>query len=113
MVFVPYTSIPTLMGLACHEAKYATTATQKEFWSFWKELFKPKQKKPHGLTNSNPEESALPANERTTLFQERYKNVWTYFQNLEKEEQAVTEQDKLFSFCQPETIRPILQLHIV
>ncbi|MCE7053898.1 HsdR family type I site-specific deoxyribonuclease [Algoriphagus sp. AGSA1] len=95
-----------VMALACHEAKYATTATQKEFWSFWKELLKTKAEetawldKLHALKNQ-----PLPANERTTLFQERYKNVWAFFQNLEKEEQAITEQDKLlYNLCRPERL---------
>ncbi|RIV42470.1 type I restriction endonuclease subunit R [Flagellimonas pelagia] len=94
------------MGLATHEAKYATTATQKEFWSFWKELFKTKAEETAWLDKLQAlKNQPLPTNERTTLFQERYKNVWTFFQNLEKEEQAVTEQDKLlFSICQPERL---------
>lgn len=98
-----------VIGLACHEAKYATTATQKEFWSLWKELFKTKTKEAEWLNElSTLKNQPLPANERTTLFQERYKNVWTYFQNLEKEEQAVTEQDKLlFSLCRPERLLDI------
>ena len=95
-----------VMGLATHEAKYATTATQKEFWSFWKELFKTKAEETAWLDKLQAlKNQPLPANERTTLFQERYKNVWTYFQKLEKEEQEVTEQDKLlFSFCQPKRL---------
>jgi len=95
-----------VMGLATHEAKYATTATQKEFWSFWKELFKTKAEETAWLDKLQTlKNQPLPANERTTLFQERYKNVWAFFQNLEKEEQAVTEQDKLlFSFCQPKRL---------
>ncbi len=95
-----------VMGLATHEAKFATTATQKEFWSFWKELFKTKAEETAWLDKLQTlKNQPLPANERTTLFQERYKNVWAFFQNLEKEEQAVTEQDKLlFSFCQPERL---------
>lgn len=95
-----------VMSLATNEAKYATTATQKEFWSVWKELFKTKAEetvwldKLHALKNQ-----PLTQNERTTLFNERYKNVWTYFQNLEREEQSLTEQDKLlYSFCQPERL---------
>ncbi|GAB3026938.1 HsdR family type I site-specific deoxyribonuclease [Niabella terrae] len=94
------------MGLATHEAKYATTATQKEFWSFWKELFKTKAEETAWLDKLQAlKNQPLPTNERTTLFQERYKNVWTFLQNLEKEEQAVTEQDKLlFSICQPERL---------
>lgn len=98
-----------VIGLACHEAKYATTATQKEFWSLWKELFKTKTKEAVWLNElSTLKNQPLPANERTTLFQERYKHVWMYFQNLEKEEQAVTEQDKLlFSLCRPERLLDI------
>ncbi|WP_418499014.1 type I restriction endonuclease subunit R [Flagellimonas sp.] len=94
------------MGLATNEAKYATTATQKEFWSFWKELFKTKAEETAWLDKLQAlKNQPLPTNERTTLFQERYKNVWTFFQNLEKEEQAVTEQDKLlFSICKPERL---------
>ncbi len=95
-----------VMGLATHEAKYATTATQKEFWSFWKELFKTKAEETAWLDKLQTlKNQSLPTNERSTLFQERYKNVWTFFQNLEKEEQTVTEQDKLlFSFCRPERL---------
>ncbi|MCX2679618.1 type I restriction endonuclease subunit R [Galbibacter sp. EGI 63066] len=95
-----------IIGLACHEAKYATTATQKEFWSFWKELFKTKLEETAWLGKlQNLKNQPLPINERTTLFQERYKNIWAYFQNLEKEEQAITEQDKLlFSLCRPERL---------
>jgi len=95
-----------VVGLATHQAKYATTATQKEFWSFWKELFKSKAEESAWLDKLRAlKNQPLPANERTILFQERYKNVWAYFQHLEKEEQAVTEQDKLlFSFCQPERL---------
>lgn len=95
-----------VMALATNEAKYATTATQKEFWSFWKELFKTKAEetawldKLHAIKNQS-----LPADERTAVFQERYKNVWSHITNLEKKDQEITEQDKLlFSFCQPERL---------
>ena len=92
-----------VFGLATHDAKYATTATEKEFWSFWKELFKTKGEETEWLDNLQTlKNQPLPSNERTTLFQERYKNVWSYFKNLEKEDQAITEQDRLlFSLCQP------------
>lgn len=43
-----------VFGLATHDAKYATTATEKEFWSFWKELFKTKGKKQNGWTIYKP-----------------------------------------------------------
>jgi type I restriction enzyme, R subunit len=92
-----------VFGLATHDAKYATTATQKEFWSFWRELFKTKAEE-NAWTNKlqTLKNQPLPDNENTTLFQERYKNVWPYFKNLEKENQTITEQDRLlFSLCQP------------
>jgi type I restriction enzyme R subunit len=91
------------MGLATHEAKYATTATEKEFWSFWKELFKTKAEESAWLDKLQAlKNQSLPSDEQTALFRERYKNVWAFFQNLEKEEQFITAQDKLlYSFCQP------------
>ena len=104
-----------VMGLATNEAKYATTATQKEFWSFWKELFKTKVDETAWLDELQVlKNQPLQPNERATLFQERYKNVWSYFQNLEKEGQIVTEQDKLlFSICQPKRLLDIFFNFIV
>ena len=98
-----------VMALASHEAKYATTATQKEFWSFWRELFKTKAEESAWIEKlQRLKNQPLASNERTTLFQERYKHVWTYFQNLEKEDQTVTEQDKLlFAVCQPKRLLDI------
>lgn len=95
-----------VMGIATHDAKYATTATQKEFWSFWKELFKTKSEESEWLEKLQTiKNQPLPPNERTTLFQERYKNVWSYFKNLEKEDQFITQQDRLlYSLCQPQRL---------
>src|SRR5690606_36695295 len=74
--------------------------------SFWKELLRTKAEQTGWVYKLQAiKKRPLPVNERATLFQERYKNVWTFFQNLEKENQAVTEQDKLmYSFCQPERL---------
>ncbi|MGK7392123.1 MAG: type I restriction endonuclease subunit R [Candidatus Cyclobacteriaceae bacterium M2_1C_046] len=104
-----------LMGLATHEAKYATTGTSKEFWSFWKELFKTKLEAAEWLEKLQQlKDKSLPDNDRTTLFKERYKNVWTYFKNLEKETQVITEQDKLlYSFCRPERLLDLFYNFIV
>ncbi|WKN29763.1 type I restriction endonuclease subunit R [Porifericola rhodea] len=92
-----------VVGIATNQAKYATTATSKEFWSFWKELFKTKLEEVAWLDELQAiKNQPLPTNERTVLFQEKYKNVWAYFSKLEKATQSVTEQDKLlFSFCKP------------
>ncbi|GGF38497.1 HsdR family type I site-specific deoxyribonuclease [Echinicola marina] len=99
-----------VMGLACNEARYATTATGKEFWSIWKELFHKKaeetawQDKLQELKNR-----PLSENERTVLFKERFKNVWDFFENLEKENQTTTEQDRLlYSLCQPQRLLDIM-----
>lgn len=104
-----------VMGLATNEAKYATTATPKEFWSFWKELFKTKAEESAWLESIQlVKNKPLPVNERTTLFKERYRNVWSHFQNLEKETQAITEQDKLlYSFCQPKRLLDLMFSFIV
>lgn len=95
-----------VIGLATHEARYATTATQKEFWSSWKELFKTKAEETAWLTElQDLKNQSLPSNDRTAIFKERYKNVLTYFQNLEKEDQTVTQQDMLlYSFCRPKRL---------
>jgi len=104
-----------VMGLATNEAKYATTATPKEFWSFWKELFKTKAEESAWLESIQlVKNKPLPVNERTTLFKERYRNVWSHFQNLEKETQVITEQDKLlYSFCQPKRLLDLMFSFIV
>lgn len=95
-----------LMGLATHEAKYATTGTGKEFWSVWKELFKKKLDETAWLTELQElKDRPLPTDERSMLFKERYQKVWRYFENLEKEQQTLTEQDKLlYSLCQPKRL---------
>ena len=99
-----------VMGLSCHEARYATTGTSKEFWSIWKELFHTKAEESAWLSDLQEHKNrALPESERTVLFRERFKNVWTFFENLEKEDQAVTEQDKLlFSLCNPPRLLDIM-----
>jgi len=93
-----------VIGLASNEAQFATTATEKEFWSIWKELF---QSEEEGIVWKEKlqelKNKSLPDNERTILFKERFKNVWDFFEKLEKENQTITEQDKLlFSLCQQE-----------
>lgn len=98
------------LALATHEAKYATTATNKEFWGIWKELFRTKEEERVWENEvSTLKHKALPDNERTALFKERFKKVWLYFENLEQEEQTVTTQDKLlFSFCRPQRLLEII-----
>ena len=94
------------LALATNDAKYATTATAKEFWGYWKEVFKTKEEQLNWEEKINAiKHQPLPNDEKTMLFKERFKSVWNYFEQLEKEQQVITEQDKLlYSFCVPERL---------
>ncbi|MCX8481026.1 MAG: HsdR family type I site-specific deoxyribonuclease, partial [Sediminibacterium sp.] len=104
-----------VLSLAVNEAKYATTATAKEFWSVWKEVFRTKNEGiQYATAIKEIKNSELPNTERTAIFNLRFKNVLHYFNQLEKEEVMVTEQDKLlFSFCQKNRLLEIIFNYIV
>lgn len=95
-----------LLALSTDDAMYATTATTKEFWGKWKEIFRTKeQEQEFSQTLYNLKNSPLPDDERTVLFRERFKHVLEYFNQLESGEQIVTEQDKLlYSLCRPQRL---------
>lgn len=99
-----------VMGIAVHQAKYATTATKKEFWSVWKEQFRTKEdENDYLLTLQQLKNAPLPDNDRTVLFKERFRYVLQYFNELESQEVTVTEQDKLlFNLCRPERLLDII-----
>lgn len=92
-----------VLALATNGARYGTTGTSKEFWSVWKEVFKKKEELVAWEERiSEIKNKPLEVNERNTLFKERFRNVWDYFEKLEAENQTVTEQDKLlYSLCSP------------
>ena len=104
-----------VMSLAVNEARYATTATQKEFWSVWKEVFRTKEEGMHyGDTLRALKNNELPNTERTAIFKQRFSNVLNYFNELEKEEIIITEQDKLlFSLCQKQRILDLIFNYIL
>ncbi len=95
-----------VMALSSDDAMYATTATTKEFWGAWKEVFRTEtEQKTYNEGIHELKNSALPQDERTVLFRERFRNVLQYFDKLEAEEQLVTTQDKtLYSICRPERL---------
>lgn len=104
-----------VVALAVNEAKYATTGTAKEFWSVWKEVFRTKEE---GIQYADSikqlKNSPLPNTERNAIFNQRFKKVLYYFNQLEKEEQIVTEQDKLlFSLCQKERLLDLVFNYII
>lgn len=99
-----------LMSLAVSEAKYATTATPKKFWSVWKEKFTT-QKQEENFSNDlyNLKQEELPKNINTDVFKTRYWSTIKHFQELEKEDIEVTEQDRLlYSLCRPERLLELI-----
>ena len=108
-----YTNL--VLGVAVNEARYATTATDKEFWSSWKEVFRTKEEERNFISQlAEIKNKPLPSDERATLFKERYKSVLRHFEKLQREEQIVTEQDKLlYSLCRPERLLQIIFNYIL
>lgn len=84
-----------LLSLSVNAAMYATTGTSKEFWSVWKEQGNDWKKELQVIKNT-----PLPDDEKTILFNERYKYVRAHFDLSEQDEQLVTEQDMLlYNLC--------------
>lgn len=104
-----------IISLAVNEAKYATTATSKEFWSVWKEVFRTKEEGvEYTDTLRELKSKDLPNDERTAVFNQRFKYVLHYFNQLELQEVSITEQDKLlFSLCQRERLLDLIFNYIV
>ncbi len=103
------------LSLAVHQAQYATTATEKDFWSVWKEKFKSDEDQQSFNTSLQSLKNApLPHDERTVLFRDRYRHVLAYFNQLEQEDLTVTVQDTLiYSLCRPERLLDLMQHFIV
>jgi type I restriction enzyme, R subunit len=99
-----------VIGLAVNEAKYATTATSKEFWSVWKEQFKHKEEEhDYQKTLQQIKNAPLPDNDRTVLFKERFRYVLQYFDKLEQRDLTITEQDKLlYNLCRQDRLLDIM-----
>lgn len=99
-----------LVGLAVNEARYATTATSKEFWSVWKEQFRNKQEgQAHTEALQQLKNAPLPDNDRTVLFKERFRHVLQYFDQLEQEDLTITEQDKLlYNLCRKDRLLDLM-----
>ncbi|WP_347160127.1 type I restriction endonuclease subunit R [Pontibacter chitinilyticus] len=104
-----------VIGVAVNEAKYATTATSKEFWSVWKEQFRHKdEEEEYQKTLQQLKNAPLPNNDRTLLFRERFLNVLQYFNQLEQEDLTITEQDKmLYNLCRQDRLLDIMHHFIL
>jgi type I restriction enzyme R subunit len=99
-----------VIGLAVNEARYATTATSKEFWSVWKEQFRHKEdEQEYQQTLQQIKNAALTDNDRTVLFKERFQYVLQYYHQLEQEDLTITEQDKmLYNVCRQDRLLEIM-----
>lgn len=104
-----------VVGLAVNEARYATTATSKEFWSVWKEQFRNKgEEQAYTQTLQHLKNAPLPDTDRTILFKERFRYVLQYFNQLEQEDLTITEQDKLlYNLCRKERLLDLMYHFIV
>lgn len=99
-----------VIGLAVNEARYGTTATSKEFWSVWKEQFQISVDEQVYIQELQQLKNApLPDNDRTVLFEERFRYVLQYFNQLEQNDLTITEQDKLlYNLCRPERLLDLI-----
>ncbi|GGB24776.1 type I restriction endonuclease subunit R [Puia dinghuensis] len=104
-----------LISLAVNDAQYGTTATEKEFWSVWKEQFRNKnEESAYTQTLRQMKNAPLPDTDRTILFKDRFKQVFHYFNDLEKEELTITRQDKLlYDLCRKERLLQLMHYFIL
>ena len=103
-----------VMSIAVNDAKFATTATPKEFWSFWKELFKTKEEQAlWEETISDIKTKSVNKDDWNKLIDWHEKRN-EFIANVVDNAETVTEQDKLiFSFCQPKRILDLMFNYIV
>lgn len=99
-----------LLSLAVNDARYATTATTKEFWAVWKEQFVQAQEEQQAAQNLHQLKNApLPMAESAILFAQRYRFVLEHFRQLEQNDRVVTEQDRLlYHLCRPERLLELI-----
>lgn len=105
-----YTYSNLVLSLAVNEAKYATTATPKEFWSVWTEKFST-QKEEENYTKIlfDLKQKELPHNNSTEIFKTRYYSTIKHFKELNKLEKEVTSQDRLlYNLCRPERLLELM-----
>lgn len=88
-----------LLAVSKNEAKYATVGTPAKFWSVWKE--------PNDIDMELADVIGRPlsSEQKERLFGERFRYVREYFEAIERDGRAVTEQDRaLYSLCRPERL---------
>lgn len=103
------------LALAVSEAKYATTATPKEFWNVWKEKFlNGNEEEQYNQQLFDLKQQPLSPEHNGTIFKTRYYSTLQYFNELGKNETILTEQDKLlYNICRPERLLELMFKYIL
>jgi len=98
-----------LMGLAMHDAKYATVGTAAKFWAVWKELDEDEQRL-FELANQ-----PLEPETKNRLFSGEFAECRPYFDELEsKGARQITEQDRVVvGLCTPERLLELVNRYTV
>lgn len=104
-----------LLCISSNDARYATTATPKEFWSFWREKYINEEAEKRDKRELNRlKNTPLSIAQKDRLFAERYRYVRQYFDRLEQAPLQVTTQDEiLYHLCRPKRLLDFIQNFIV
>jgi type I restriction enzyme R subunit len=97
-----------LMAIARNEAKYATTGTPFEFWAHWREREDGDEEASRFVNNP------LTKEQKDKLFAGPFAYARSYFDEIEMEERAVTEQDRaIYCLLRPERLIELARQFIV
>lgn len=104
-----------LLSLSMNAAKYGTTGSRMEFWSDWKEQTENEEAKTeYQRTLFALKNKTLTDAQKDKLFSSRFKYVRQYFDDLERAQVQVTEQDELlYDLCRPERLIEIIYKFVV
>ncbi len=98
-----------VLGAICsNDAKFATTGTDPEYWSYWKEQ-EPREQELFDLVNT-----PLEKEQKDKLFAGKYEYVKSWFDQKEEKKVSVTTQDKLlYPVFHPERLIELAKKFIV
>ena len=107
-----YAMAQLVLSITVNEGSYATTGTPEKFWAKWQEDFKNtdgsinREKETHFKQKlAQLKNIPLSKEVKEKMFNERFKNVRTYFEAFDQEQVKVTPQDEyIFCLCQKERL---------
>lgn len=99
-----------LLSLASQEAMYATNGTIEKFWAKWIEKFETaEQEVEYQKKLAQIKNQVLEPEVKNRMFQDRFRYVKTYFEELESETVFTTVQDEyLYNLCRPERLLDLI-----